>query len=282
MNDILSNKERLFFFSGTIGDAYIAFCKLVEYAKIEPCSIQRICRISGSDHIIQDICNAFPNLNYIQPYLHFETIPEMREFAEAHKNKYINIFYDGNGRGNEPNDPSFLTFTPFPKVNLPLISKTKSKYLIGIQLNSGSREGNRKLLNIQWVVDVCNLLSYKEIEILILGTTESFEKDQLEILESISSNVICHYDHSILEWMGYIASLDFLITPEGFPAFWGLSQKVPSIVFYHEVEAILRMHVEWRKIVIAIKLSNINGTFYPIDPTHVASIILAKLLPDHA
>lgn len=283
--------SNLFYFSGTIGDAYIALCKLYDYALKTPCQLRRLCRTIGADPLIEEICKLFPNIEYVQPYIHFNSISEMRSFAEENRERYINIFYDGNGRGNEPDDPGFLNFSSFPKLNLPVSPKDTAVTKIGIQLNSGSRKENSKLLDINWVDEFCAHLHHRTLEVYVFGSGNYFSDSELNALTGLPSNVFNLFNKtSINKWLSGVASLDFFISPEGFPAFWALSQKVPSLIFYKGTDAVLRMSKFWRNMAICIKveqeshdhLSGHTSRIYPLHPAHAASIVLTKLLPDLA
>ena len=51
---------------------------------------------------------------------------------------------------------------------------------------------------------------------------------------------------SFVDWVSSIVSLDFLITPEGFPSYIAMSQSIPSLVFYTSSLILLGIHDEWR------------------------------------
>ena len=92
-----------FYFSGTVGDAFIAMCKLRTLGR--PYTIRRLCRIPGSDSVIRNVAALFTECTYVEPYLHFDTIPAMRDFAYSVAGRYVNIFFDGDGRGKRARRP---------------------------------------------------------------------------------------------------------------------------------------------------------------------------------
>jgi hypothetical protein len=272
-----------YLFSGTLGDAYIALCKIAERARRRPCSLRRLERRPGIDSTIARVARLFPGVEYVEDYLHFETVEAMRDYAFARVGRYVNIFWDRDGRGNEPDDPGDLEFTAFPKFELPDRARQHGRTRIGIQLHSGSQPDSARVLSIPWVVELCRLLSTGDLELLLFGTGAGLSVAEQQALASNSTNRInLTGSTDLLEWMGYLRTLDYLISIDGFAAYFALSQRVPTLVVFREREAVLRMAPEWRSIATcmwprAIEQTTDGRRWVPLEPRLAASFLLAKL-----
>lgn len=281
-------KEELleYLFSGTVGDAYIALCKLVKIARATGCSLRRLCRHSGSDHAIAQLAELFPGVSYSTNFHKFDTIPEMRDYAFSQASRYVNIYWDGRGRDNEPDDAPGVIFTPYPKLLLKKKRLTRRRRLVAIQLNSGSRAGCRRLLDIEWVLDFCRALERSEIAVLILGTAEGYSEEELLLLKSLpfgSDNMVG--PSSIKSWLEFVCGVDLLIAPEGVVTFFALSQRVPTLVAFEDPSALLRMPQQWRNNAICMRpclhaRHDTSVRWIPHSATDLADIVLARLDPE--
>jgi ADP-heptose:LPS heptosyltransferase len=231
----------------------------------------------------------FRNIEYVPNFTQFETIELLREYAFENAERYINIFFDGDGRQTEPNDPPHLGFTVYPDIDLPRISSKKQPgFSLVIQLHSGARPENQRGLDISWIVNVCRALARTEIRVVILGTGAGYSSSELLALKSLPPHVTTLVGATkIVEWLSIIASADYLITPEGLASFFALSQRVPAIVLYDEVFALLRMPRQWREASICVRptLTFNHGStarWLPFSVRKTVSILLARLDPEAA
>jgi ADP-heptose:LPS heptosyltransferase len=272
-----------YLFSGTLGDAYIALCKIAARARCRPCLLRRLDRQPGIDPTIARVARLFPGVEYVEDYLHFETLEAMRHYAFASADRYINIFWDRDGRGNEPDDPPDLKFTAFPKFDLPRAALQGRRMRIGVQVHSGIRPDAPRVLSIPWIVELCRLLSAADLQLLLFGTGVVLSAEEHQALATLSNNCINLIGSTdLLEWLGCLRELNYLISIDGFAAYFALSQRVPTLVVFREREAVLRMAPPWRSIATcmwprAIEQTRDGSRWVPLEPQLAASFLLAKL-----
>jgi hypothetical protein len=276
-----------YFFSGTLGDAFVAFCKLSSLN--ETVRVTRLCNVPGVNHLIKELSLIFPNIIFNEDYYHFDTIVDMRDFAFAQKDKYINIYWDGNGRSNEPDDPLDIIFEPHPRLTLePADDENKKGLKIGIQLHSGARSGHQRALDIEWITSLIRAelqMGYDgNVEIYGIGT--GYNKLELDELASLPNVTVKVSQQSIISWLSSIASLDFFVSPEGLAVFFALSQKVHTLNIYEDRSSIQRMPKEWRDLATSLvpqkKIQRIDNTqrYYPIAIPQALAIINSTINPD--
>ena len=276
-----------FLFSGTLGDAYIALCKVEAFARDSPCTLRRLSRHGGIDPTVAQLAALFENVEYIPDFVAFESIDEMRHYAFAHADRFVNIFWDGDGRGNEPNDPPALRFTRYPELDLVGCVLTTRKRHVGIQLHSGCRPANHRRLEVEWIRDFCRIVADSAVGVVIMGTGEGYEGDELACLHGMGPHVLSLVgETSFQEWLGILANVDYLITPEGFACFFALSQRTPSLVLFEDTQALLRMPPEWRANATCVRPVQVihKGTmrWIPLPSSQAASLVLARLDPEAA
>ncbi len=276
-----------YFFSGTLGDAFIAFCKLSSLK--ETVRVTRLCNVHDVNHLIKELSMAFPNIIYNDDYHHFQDIADMRNFAFSQKDRYINIYWDGIGRSNEPNDPAGIIFEPHPFLDLkPVETIDKEGLKIGIQLHSGTRINHQRALDIEWIVQLIetNIKMGYDGRVEIYGTGTDYSRMELNLLASLPNVTVKVGQQSLIQWIHSIASLDFFIAPEGLAVFFALSQRVPTLNIYEDRSSIQRMTKEWRdlatsvipqkKIEIGINIQR----YYPMDISQTLAIINSTINPD--
>lgn len=273
-----------YLFSGTLGDSFIAFCKLYSRARGTPCALRRICRHAGSDAQIAEVARLFHNIEYREEFIQFDNIVEMRKYAFGQAARYINIFWDGNGRDNEPNDPPGFEFTEFPQLNLEPQKHSGNAKHIGIQLHSGSRAENQRGLDIPWIESFCSLIATANVDITIFGSGLGYDSTEIDSLNSLPHNVTNLVGGRFDQWVNGLAGVDFLIAPEGFAPFFALSQRIPCLVLYKENLALMRMPQAWRNNAICVHpqiVETYSGVsrWRPFEPDQVARIVLARFDP---
>jgi hypothetical protein len=274
-----------YFFSGTFGDAYVALCKLDSIAQQQSRKLRRLCRFPGFDKKIGELAALFNGISYQEEYIHFETNDQMRVFAFENRDRYINIFFDGNGRGNEPDDPEGIVYNPYPNLNLRRPSFNNEKKHVGIQLKSGGRAEKQRRLDIKWISEFAQVTKGEQIDIHLFGLPNDLSAGDLEAIDHMPSHVKSHIDNDFTDWLGHLAAVDYLIAPEGLATFFALSQKVPTIVLYNEKEAVLRLAKEWHNHALCMRPIIVNDNegmnrWMPMPPQQALSVVLSRLAPE--
>jgi hypothetical protein len=283
-----STREKTeYLFSGTLGDAYIALCKLDSRPGRAPCSLRRLCQHSGSDNAISEVAALFDGVEYLPDFIKFDSILEMRDYAFKHADRYVNIFWDGKGHGNEPDDPPELGYSAHPEIKLRRPTLAMRKRHVGIQLHSGSRRESPRRLSVSWVLELCRLLAHSEIGVFVLGTGEGYAAEEIELLRSMPAGAASVVGSStVTEWLGYIAAVDYLITPDGLASFFSLSQKVPTLMLFQEQFALLRLHPLWRENALClhpqVEMQSSDSTWVPFAAEQMATLLLARFDPEAA
>ncbi len=279
-----------YLFSGTVGDAYVALCKLHRRARQRPCSLRRMSR-HGGDAMVAQLCDLFEGVTYVEPSLHFDRIEDMRTYAFDHARRYTNIYADGEGRGLEPDDPPEAALCDFPTLTLQPAARTRGRLRVGIQLHSGSIAATSKRLDPTWVAQLAHKLADAGLEVVLLGTGGGYEPEQLQRLpgedepgERAIDNLVGRTEFR--DWLSHLAALDMLVSPEGCSVFFASSQRVPCLAFYDDVNALLRMAPAWRRQGIFVRFGDEQRTadrlLQPMSASQAASIVLARLDPRSA
>jgi ADP-heptose:LPS heptosyltransferase len=275
--------EASFLFSGTVGDAYVALCKLAQRALKAPCTLQRLSRHPG-DALPAALARLFPGVTYVEPYVHFDTIEDMRVYAYAHAHRYTNIYFDGDGRGLEPDDPPGVELCPYPELALAPAVRDRSRPRVGIQLHSGSIPATCKRLELAWVTELAERLHAADVEVVLTGTGAGYDPAALAELPRRPGVTSLVGALDVPEWLAELAALDLLVSPEGCAVFFASSQRVPCLTFYDDAKALLRMAPPWRDRNVCMRLPDRPpaGFLRPIPAAAAASIVLAKIAPERA
>jgi hypothetical protein len=270
-------------FSGTIGDAFVALCKLMSRPDLAPFRLRRMCRHAGSDATIGRLVALFPGVDYEPDFHRFATVGEMRDYAFANSDRYLNIFADGDGRGNEPDDPPGFTMTPHPDLRLaPGLARPPAP-VVGIHLHSGTPTSGPRILATDTVAELCSALGDADVRVVLLGTGDVYDAAELARLADLPPNVTNLVGRDTFEqWVAMLAVLDLLIAPEGLATFLALSQRVPTLVLYQTPAAILRMPAEWRQLAVCVRPTIRPGdarSRWMLPATGLATAVLARLDP---
>jgi glycosyltransferase involved in cell wall biosynthesis len=271
-----------YYFSGAVGDGYIALCKLASSGK--PARLRRLCRFAGADQHLTFISQFFPNITYDPNFIKFDTIADMASFAFGRQPRYINIFADGNGRGREPDDPPECSSYAAPVGVRPVLPVEVNNPVVGIHLHSGVIAGLQRALDVAFVADLCARLSGLDITVLLLGTGDVYEESELGELEDLGPNVINLVGKDTIEiWTSCLAALDLLIAPDGLATFFALSCGVPAVVFYQAPDVVIRSPSEWRRIASFRSVGGgeitPSGRWHPDRPDEVVQIVQTRLDP---
>jgi hypothetical protein len=235
---------------GTLGDVFIVYCKLYNYWEKtrKKVSLHRYNRYVNLDKPISDFFFNIPFVEYLLPCKNVaspEEIPEEDLLAAP----YINIYWDGNARGGDINDPPYIKMEPYPEVFIQPDSRADTKKLcIGIQLNCGSHLGNERSFSLRWIKKLRKILPANKYSISLFGTLTkkgSIRKTETFCLENNIENYVGKT--TFLKWLSKILAVDFFITFEGFPAYFAMSQKVQSLVFFIAPSILTRIPPVWRK-----------------------------------
>ena len=275
-----------YLFSGAVGDSFVAMCKLAAGSPTPPRRLRRMCLHAGPDPTITRVAALFPQVTYEPDFIRFETIAEMREFAFANRNRYLNIFADGNGRGNEPDDPPGFTIEPFPELELSDGGAADlPSPVLGIHLHSGTPASGLRVLAAQSVAALCEALSDSSVRVVLFGTGDPVTDAELDHLDDLGAHVTNMIGRDTFgEWVRMLTEVDLLITPEGFPAFLAMSQRVPTLALFTRADAVLRMPPEWRARSVCVRPHLSGDSHAPRwelpEPVALGRTMLARFDPD--
>jgi len=238
-----------FCFSGTLGDAYIVYCKLYDYWKKTKKHIKlyRYSRHIDFDKPISELFSLAPFIEYQVPCTYIKDGNDLKKKIKNKDIPYINICWYSQ-LGPFP-DPPYIKMDPYPEVFLEPIKgiKSDSNFTIGIQLQSGKRGTNFKGFSVKWLKKLRKILPKADYEVFLFGTGDGYNRDKLELFckKYEIKNFVGQL--SFLDWLRHILSLDFFITFEGFSAFFAMSKKIPSLVFYTTDRILIRVPQSWRR-----------------------------------
>jgi len=260
-----------FLMSGTLGDAFIVILKLYKNYKNKNVSLNRISRWPDQDNIILKMSKLFPFVTYNIPCIQISKIEETIETIKKLNLNYVNTSWNGSHFKKAEKDFKKIIVEPFPILNLRNIKKKKKKKIISIQVNTGKIGGNCKILSSKWIVEIINFFNKKNYEIILLGTILDKEKSILKQFKSNKNIKILVNKTTFYKWLSIIKSSDFFISPEGFPAFFSMSQKVKTICFYTDKRILTRIHPKWKKYnyIKSVNWKNLYSTIKVIIARHV-------------
>jgi hypothetical protein len=273
-------------FSGTVGDAFVALCKLVSRPDLAPFRLRRMCRHRGAEATIARLVSLFPEVDFDPDLLQFDTIEEMRDYAFANCARYLNIFADGDGRGNEPDDPPGFTMMPHPSLSLMSDVAMPAPPVVGVHLHSGSPASGPRVLSTHTVAEFCNAMRNTDIRVVLFGTGNVYDAAELAVLDDeLPGNVTNLVGRDTFEiWVAMLARLDLLIAPDGLAGFLALSQRVPTFVLFRTPDAILRMPVEWRHNAVCVqpelRLVDSRSRWMLPEAATLATAVMARLDPN--
>ncbi len=281
---------RNFVIGGTLGDAFIAYCKLYDYWKKTDDNIQ-VFRMNIHQEFDKPLSLFFNNISFIKystPCItKFNPTWEKKEADVKLPGDYINIYWDGIGRYGDRDDPAGIKMDPFPNSFItPDQSIEKNKFCVGIQLNSGGHKGNERGISLTWIKNLRGILSVKRYSIYLFGTEPSTDKRK-KIETLCLNNQINNFVNktSFLEWLSIVSRMDYFITFEGLSAYFSMSQKISTFVFFIVPSIILRLPIEWRKQNIIWKINHpmkykllrknphFSPNTYPINVNFIKNII---------
>ncbi|RJQ17488.1 MAG: hypothetical protein C4560_08665 [Nitrospiraceae bacterium] len=297
MKTVISNK---YVISGTFGDAFIAFCKLYKLRGEGFNDNIKLIHLSAHPEVrpfINKLFNLLDNV-VIEEFIFVKSGKEVEEFINHSKLPSINSLAINNKSvvTDEIRDPEYLTMEPYPNINIePRV--VNNNFKIGIQLHSGKKGSNFKGFSLSWLEELLNLTNKNNCEIYLLGTGAGYSINKINSLcNSLNiSNLIGKTDYE--DWLSYIMSMNFFITGEGFSAFFAMSQKVKSLIFYSDYQIIGRIHPLWKKENIILSAGwetfeekiknkfcrhflNRNQLLRPLKPSQVWSLIYTYYLSE--
>jgi len=252
-----------FCFSGTLGDAFIVYCKLYDYLKNTGKNIKliRYDRNVYFDKPISELFAVTPFIEYQMPSIYVKNNKELIDKIKSSGMPYINAcWYPKNDPF--PQDPPYIKMEPYPDAFIDPLENIghDSRMTIGIQLHSGKRKTNFKGFSTAWLKRLRLIIPDSRYNIVLLGTGDGYNKKRLESLckEYSIKNLVGKL--SLKDWLRHILSLDFFITFEGFAAFFAMSQRIHSLVFYTTNRSLVSVPPAWRNdnhIIMLAKDNNI-------------------------
>lgn len=286
--------------SGTLGDMFAVFCKLYRLRKegfTSDITLKYLTTYSEFYPLLQKLFSLIENINIQKPVICFSNEDNNRKILDTVKNEnipYIGVMPDGSQDGIGLADPSYIHMEPYPEVNIQPGELHDGSYKIGIQLHSGKVGGNFKGFSLPWIVRIRKLLNKDKFEMYLFGTGDGYSLTKLShVCEKYRiRNLVGKTE--FMEWLSYIKSMDFFITPEGFSAFYAMSQKIRSLVFYTDYQILGRVHPEWKKrnIILSAGQETIPGRILnricrqtikrnrllaPLKPVQIYSLILGEM-----
>ncbi|MBN2373084.1 hypothetical protein JXL19_04790 [bacterium] len=251
-----------FCFSGTLGDAFIVYCKLYDHWKKTGKNIKltRYDRNVYFDNPISELFAVTPFIEYQIPCIYVKNKNELIQKIKSPEMPYINACWFSQN-DPFPQDPPYIKMDPYPESFIEPFKNIghDPKINIGIQLHSGKRKTNFKGFSIAWLKSLRRILPDSRYNILLLGTGDGYNKKRLDLFcrERSITNLVGKLP--IKEWLRNILSLDFFITFEGFAAFFAMSQRIHSLVFYTTNRILVSVHPAWRKDNHIIMLARENN-----------------------
>lgn len=228
------------FFRGTIGDTFLNLLKItnlnninlndyelirVSKHQIKEDNLKHLTKIFKIDKKIQFIHNDDFLLNHIsKDDIYFEN-SELSNF-QSNKNLFL--------KSKVKSDPQLLK--------------------IGIQIDAGSHQGNYRYIDSIWIKKLINDMhnfDKKRFSFVILGNSKlDIYFDQKISIKNFSGQL------SFKDWLKQISELNFLISLEGLPVFFALSNSIPVFMinqYLYKLDA--SIHLSWNKY---LKVFNCN------------------------
>jgi len=243
----LQNKTaKTVIFSGTLGDAFIVLCKLYGRHKNtgEYFQVMRFSRHPQMDLVIKSLFDIVPFAEYLPPCREVENEKDLKHRIAKSPHDYLSTVWNGQKQSWLKQDPHGYPMEPYPEIEiagLPLQDSDATKFRVGIQLHTGKVNSNFKGFSLKWISSLLKWLSPDQFKVYMFGTGDRYSAKEIARfcekhgIENLVGKT------SFTEWLGYIKAMDFFISPEGFSAFFAMSQKVRSLVFYTDYQILGRV-----------------------------------------
>lgn len=272
INEIKGQKLRqsntdTFVTGGTLGDMYIVFCKLFDYHR----------KTGKRIHLIRYSCTTELNgvinqLFKLVPYIELEPCRKTNSnnesvdcitkaaedfpfISQTYHGRPTSVRYPAYNRSIEGlADPKYIRMEPFPTLDVPVSDLGEDTFHVGVQLRCGSLGRNFRGFTLKWLVKLSRKLKNLKTTIHILGAGDGYEKSELMQLDQIPNIRNWAGVTNFLEWLSLMKSMNTFISLEGFPAFFAMSQKVPTILYDQFIYGIENsIHPSWREKGIIIR-----------------------------
>lgn len=263
--------KNLFLMSGTLGDAFIVILKLYEHYKKKKILLKRISMWPDQDDSIKKVSKIFDFIEYDKPCIKLKKISDCPSIIKKLDLNYVNTSWNGMHFKSVESDFRKLKVTPYPKINIKKNKTKKKKIRVCIQVNSGKIGGNCKIFSNKWISELIALFDPNRYQIYLLGTINNMDRDEIkEITKNKNVNFLVKKT-KFISWMKTVVNSDFLISNEGFPAFFAMSQNVRTICFYTDKRILTRIHPAWRKnnLIKSVGWSGVFSTFKVIYSRYV-------------
>lgn len=233
--------------SGTLGDTFFVYCKLAaHHAKTGATyRLTRYTTYPEFDKQLSEFFSLVPFVEYVTPCVSqcsgIPGDPDWPPFLGI----YINAVWMPVSAPWFPSDPPEFTWEPFPEIAIEPFGEHESRPLIGIQLNTGKLRTNYKGLSLSWVKELLCSLRDTPFDFVLTGTGEGYDLARVEKFCRANGieNRVGKTD--FLTWLRLVVSMDVFITGEGFPAFFAMSQRIPTMTFVIDPSVITHMPPEW-------------------------------------
>lgn len=218
--------------AGGLGDMLIVLCKLnkLYISEGKTFKIMRYDIHVGYDALIENLINSAPFAKYDGPSQIFKDIDELNLAISNAPFPYVDTKWCRTGQ--ETYDFNYSAMDPFPEFNLIRPTIDKSKINIGIQLCCGLEGLNFRGFKPKWLYKLRSHLPAEKFNMMLFGKNAK-TYDLTEISAHCANLEILNFVNklSFEKWMGYISTLDLVISLEGFSALFAMSQKVPTFLY---------------------------------------------------
>ncbi len=233
-------------FGGTLGDAFIVFCKLhsVHQTSGTQFNLIRYDLHPEYDTAIAELFRLSESLHYEIPCTKFQTVAKVLEAIGHCPHPYINGKWEKNEEETLPLD--YTSLNPFPDIPLELPTFANSNPRVGIQLSCGLEGHNFRGFSLDWLAKIRRSLPAERFDLYLFGklaegSQSAYRHDDIARIAHQHGVITLVNSLSFKQWIGYIKSMDYYISMEGFSAFFALSQKVKVLLFNQQP---YRQHLE--------------------------------------
>ncbi|MBD3209144.1 sulfotransferase [Candidatus Woesearchaeota archaeon] len=224
---------------GTLGDTFIVFCKITKYWQKHGghYTLRRFNDHKGFDKPLKEFFKGVSYIDYLPSKSHAMLSKEI------YKHVYLNADVEG-GRGTRTRIKDSVDFGMEPFPDVPFKPKRPRGKHVGVQLHAGKSLNNYKGFRFSHVLRFMS--EHPGATFHLFGTGYGYSERSVRRF-CRKHGIRNHVGRtSFSEWLRYLKSMDFLYTPEGFSAFFSLSQKVPCRVYYIDPLSTKRIHPAWK------------------------------------
>lgn len=251
-------------FAGTLGDAFIVFCKLLSISVTQgrKFSLIRYDLHPAYDGSIAELFRLAPSLHYQTPCTQFKTIPDIFEAMRTCPYPYVNSKWSRNDEETYSFD--YTALNPFPELDLKIPSLPYQRPRIGVQLSCGMEGHNFRGFSLGWLRKLRRALPIDQFDIYLFGKLSS-AYPQSYLVGDIEGYARRYGIVSLVnkldfkDWLAHMRAMQYFISMEGFSAFFAMSQRVKVLLYnqqpYRE-HIDLSLHSAWQPNSLILDINN--------------------------